>query len=456
MTSSLTFLGGTGTVTGSKFLVDAGDTRILLDCGLFQGQRELRRRNRATFPVPPESVSAVVLSHAHLDHCGYLPALVRQGFHGTVHTTRRTAELAAIVLRDSAKLMADEARQANAGGWTRHHPALPLYEEKDVLRALELIRPVRHGESVDLGGPRLRLRPAGHILGSAWAELTLPGGTRLVHTGDLGRPNHPLLRPPEPLDHADVLLTESTYGDRRHDDESTLARMAEAINRTADRGGSILIPAFAVDRTEVILYRLGELRRAGRIPPLPVYVDSPMGLAARDVYLDAIGARDPELRPGLNRGVLDPRWVRELRTPEQSMRAGGTEPSILISASGMATGGRVLHHLRRMLPDERMSVLIVGYAALGTRARDLVDGATSIKIHGRYVPVHAEIVNLPGFSVHADADELIAWMAGAVRPPQVTYVVHGEPPAARALRERIEGELGRLAVVPRPDERVLL
>lgn len=454
----LTFLGGAGTVTGSKFLLDLPDgNRLLLDCGLFQGQRALRRRNWAAFPVPPSSVSAVVLSHAHLDHCGYLPSLVRQGFTGPVYTTAHTARLAAIVLRDSAKLMADEAEHANTHGWSKHRPALPLYEEKDVVRALELVVPVEHGQVTELDGARLCLHRAGHILGSSWTEITLEAGRTLVHTGDLGRRTHPLLKPPAPFHGAGTLLVESTYGNRRHHDTATRHDMARAITRTVERGGSVLIPSFAVDRTEVIIYRLRELRDEGLIPDVPVYVDSPMGLAARDVYLEAIGTGSPELRPGLSRDVLAPAWLHELRTVEESMSVNEPgRPSIIISASGMATGGRVLHHLRHLLPDPRTTVLIVGFAALGTRSRDLVDGATSLKIYGHYVPVRAEIGNLPGFSVHSDADETLAWLGTAGTAPLVTYVVHGEPDAAATLRDRIHRELGWHAVTPSPDERVLL
>ncbi|WP_211264250.1 MBL fold metallo-hydrolase RNA specificity domain-containing protein [Streptosporangium amethystogenes] len=454
----LTFLGGVGTVTGSKFLLDLPDgNRVLLDCGLFQGERELQRRNWATFPVPASSVSAIVLSHAHLDHCGYLPALVRQGFSGPVHTTPDTARLAAIVLRDSAKLMAEQAEHANAYGWSTHRPALPLYDEKDVEKALKLFVPLEHEQPAELPGIGLRLHRAGHILGSSWSEITLPGGATLVHTGDLGRATHPLLNPPAPFHGADTLLVESTYGNRRHDDASTLWEVATAVNRTVRRGGSVLIPAFAVDRTEVIVYRLHELRHKGMIAKVPVYVDSPMGLAARDVYLEAIASGSPELRPGITRDVLAPPWLRELRTVEESMSVNEPDqPSIIISASGMASGGRVLHHLRYLLPDPRMTVLIVGFAALGTRSRSLVDGATALKIHGRYVPVRAEIVNLPGFSVHSDADETIAWLHTARQPPQATYVVHGEPDAAATLRSRIRDELGWHAIAPAPDEHVLL
>jgi len=454
----LAFLGGAGTVTGSRFLLDLPDGgRLLLDCGLFQGQRELRRRNWATFPVPAQSVSAVVLTHAHLDHCGYLPALVRQGFEGPVHTTPYTAKLAAIVLRDSARLMADEAEDANKHGWSEHHPALPLYDEKDVSRALSMIVTAEHEQVTELGGARLRLHRAGHILGSSWAEVTLAAGRTIVHSGDLGRPVHPLLRPPAPFQGADTLLVESTYGDRHHDDATTLRDMAEAITRTVDRGGSVLIPAFAVDRTEVIVHRLHELRQSGLIPPIPVYVDSPMGLAARDVYLEAVTARAPELRGDLSRDMLDPPWLHELRTPKESKSVNESrQSSIIIAASGMATGGRVLHHLRHLLPDPRAAVLVVGFAALGTRARSLVDGATSVKIHGHYVPVRAEVVNLPGFSVHADADETLDWLRSARLAPLVTYVVHGEPDAAARLRTRIHRELGWNAVAPATDERVLL
>ncbi|GLX98562.1 MBL fold metallo-hydrolase [Herbidospora sp. NBRC 101105] len=454
----LTFLGGVGTVTGSKFLLALPQGgRVLLDCGLFQGGRALRQRNWDGFPIPAESLSAIVLSHAHLDHCGYLPALVRQGFGGRVHATPDTARLAAIVLRDSAKLMADEAEHANVHGWSRHRPALPLYEEKDVEKALELMAPTEHGQAVDLDGAELRLHRAGHILGSSWSEVTLTDGRVLVHSGDLGRPVHPLLKPPEPCPHADTMLIESTYGNRRHNDADTLMAMAAAVNRTVRRGGSVLIPAFAVDRTEVIIYRLHQLRQAGAIAEVPVFVDSPMGLSARDVYLRAIAGGSAELRPEVTRDVLDPGWLRELRTVEESMSVNEpARPCVIISASGMASGGRVVHHLRHLLPDPRMTVLVVGFAALGTRSRSLVDGASSLEIHGDHVPVRAEIVNLPGFSVHSDAEETLAWLRHLQHRPRMTYVVHGEPEAAATLRGRIERELGWRAATACPDESVPL
>ena len=460
---SLTFLGGAKTVTGSKFLLDSGGTRVLIDCGLFQGGRELRRRNWEPPGVQPAEIDAVVLTHAHLDHCGYLPALVRQGFTGRVLATGYTAELAEIVLRDSARLLAEEAEHANARGWSRHHPALPLYTEDDVDRAMALVTPVDFGKGVAVAeGARLTLHRGGHILGSAWAELTLTGANgrcTIVSSGDLGRPEHPLLRPPEPLTGADVLLVEATYGNRRHSDFPARQALAQVITRTLRRGGSVVIPAFAVDRTEVVLWTLRQLRAAGEIPPSPVFVDSPMALAALRIYQRAIGAGDSEIRPEViaaGPDALDPGQMEALRTPRQSMRANDPEqPSLIISASGMATGGRVLHHLRHLLPDSRNTVLIVGFAAEGTRARDLVSGAHAVKIHGEYVPVRAEVLEIDAFSAHADTDDVLAWLATS-EPPLATYVIHGEPEASASLRARIDRDLGWTAAVPRLGERVVL
>lgn len=460
---TLTFLGGAGTVTGSKFLVETAGVRVLIDCGLFQGARELRRRNWAPFAGRPAGIGAVVLTHAHLDHCGYLPALVRQGFAGPVLTTSHTAELAEIVLRDSARLLAEDAEHANAGGWSKHHPAMPLYTEDDVAAAMALVSPVEHGQAAELpGGAGVILHRAGHILGSSWAELRIGpdgAGVTVASSGDLGRPGHPLLRPPEPFAGADALLVESTYGNRSHGDEPAMAEFTAAINRTLARGGSVLIPAFAVDRTEVILRTLAVLRKAGSIPSVPVLVDSPMALAALRVYQRAIASGDPELRPEIiadGPAALDPGGLEELRTREESMTANHpAQPSLIVSASGMATGGRVLHHLRHLLPDRRNTVLVVGFAAAGTRARDLVAGARAIKIHGDYVPVRAEVTAVDAFSAHADADDVLDWLRGA-QPPRTSYVVHGEAAASMTLRDRIDSDLGWPAVVPAAGEQVVI
>jgi len=457
----LTFLGGTGTVTGSKFLVDNAGTRLLIDCGLFQGTQDLRRRNWEPFPVRPDELDAVVLTHAHLDHCGYLPALVRGGFAGKVFATRYTADLAEIVLKDSARLLAEDAEHANRHGWSKHHPALPLYTEDDVDRAMALVTDVAHGQTVTVAADAtLTLHRAGHILGSSWAELTVAGRRgpcTIVSSGDLGRPAHPLLRAPEPYAGSDVLLVESTYGNRSHGDDPARQEFADAITRTLRRGGSVLIPAFAVDRTEVVLRTLHQLHKAGAVPSVPVLVDSPMALAALRVYQQAIASGDAELRPEIvadGPAALDPGMLEELHTKEESMTANNpARPSLVISASGMATGGRVLHHLRHMLPDPRNTVLVVGFAAVGTRARDLIDGARAVKIHGEYVPVRSEVVTVDAFSAHADADDVLGWLAAGTGP-RACYVIHGEPSAAAALRDRVDAELGWTAVVPHAGERV--
>jgi metallo-beta-lactamase family protein len=458
--TSLTFLGGAGTVTGSKYLIEAPGAKILLDCGLFQGLSALRRRNWQPPAAELGSVDAVVLTHAHLDHSGYLPLLVRNGWRGPVYATEGTIRLATIVLTDSAHLLEEEAEHANRYGWSKHHPAEPLYTGRDVERAVELLRSVPYDQPTELpGGVQLQLGRAGHILGSSWARLTTGadvGHRSLVSSGDLGRPVHPLLLPPEPRPVSDALLVESTYGDRRHDAAAALDRLAVVIERTVHRGGSVLIPAFAVDRTEVLLYELGQLRRAGRLPDVPIVVDSPMALACLRVYRTAQSQRWPELRPGLPVDVFDLDRLLEVRTAEESARWNDPRtPAIIVSASGMATGGRILHHLKEMLPNHRHTVAVVGFAAEGTRARQLVDGATEIKIHGAYVPVRAEVFTAVSLSAHADADELISW-ATAAAPPRVCYVVHGEPNAAQALATRLHDEAGWTAVVARQDERVLL
>ncbi|MGR3867478.1 MBL fold metallo-hydrolase RNA specificity domain-containing protein [Streptomyces graminifolii] len=455
----LTFLGGVGTVTGSKFLVESDHARVLVDCGLFQGLADLRRMNWRRLPCDAADIEAVVVTHAHLDHCGYLPRLVRHGFHGRIVTTEYSARLIEIVLRDSAKLQIEAAQHANDHGWSKHRPAQPLYDDADVDRTLKLIEPVPTGETTELAPhTHVTLHPA--ILGSAWALLTLEDGHTLAVSGDLGRPGHPLLRPPEPFSGADVLLMESTYGDRRHEEDAGRAHFADVLTRTLKRGGTVVIPAFAIDRTEVVLHELAELRRRSLIPAaVPVYVDSPMALAALDVYRDAVAAGAPELRPEVTaagRDVLSPEPFLAARTVQESIGiADSTGPAVIVSASGMATGGRVLHHLERLLPDPRNTVMVVGFAARGTRARDLVDGAKALKMFGEYVPVRAQVADVPHFSAHADAAQIIDWLRGAPAP-HTTYLVHGEPDAAEALRDRIDQALGWTAVVPRSGERVLV
>ncbi len=447
---TLAFLGAAGTVTGSRFLVETARTRTLVDAGLYQGLRELRRRNWEPFPTDPAALSAVTVTHAHLDHCGYLPRLVRDGFAGPVLCTPATADLVEIVLRDSAHLQEEDAAYANRAGFSKHRPALPLYGAADVERTLPLV------ERVGLHSPRqvgadvtVSLRSAGHILGAA-TVLVEASGTRTLFSGDLGRRTHPIASPRESPPAADTVVLESTYGDRRHTDDVEGKVLADAVRRTIGRGGSVLIPAFALDRTELVLLRLGRLIKEGRVPDVPVYVDSPMALAALEVYRSAPeAAHIPH-----SFGVPHLRTVESATESERLNRP--TRPCIVVSASGMASGGRVVHHLAAQLPNPRNTVVLTGYQAEGTRGRALLQGARQLKMHGRYVPVRAEVVQDSSFSVHADAEELVAWLAELPEPPRTVYVVHGEAPAAHGLADRIADELGWCAVVPRYAEKVRL
>jgi len=457
----LTFLGATGTVTGSRFLIETAQATVLVDCGLFQGLKQLRLRNWEPFPVDPSGIDAVVITHAHIDHVGYLPRLRNLGFDGPVYCTSGTADLSGIVLPDSGHLQEEEANYANRKGFSKHRPALPLYTEADARATLERFQRVPFDTPTHIAdGVTLTLRPAGHILGSSTAKFEFDGTERSVlFSGDLGRQNHPLLAPPAPPDGADVVVMESTYGGRHHDDTGAMTRLADAVTRTAKRGGTVLIPAFAVDRTEVILFRLRELIEAGSIPELPVYVDSPMALRALQVYRRAIAAGDKDVRSELHDhpDPFDTGQLHEVQDVEASKAlALMVHPAIIVSASGMATGGRVLHHLARLLPDPRNTVVVVGFQAAGTRGRLLADGASEVKMLGRYVRVRADVANIPSFSVHADHDELIDWLRSANTAPETTYLVHGEPSGAEVLHDAIEAELDVATVVPTHLERVRL
>jgi len=458
----LTPFGGVRTVTGSRFLVEVDGRRVLVDAGLFQGLKELRERNWADFPVAPRSLDAIVVTHAHLDHCGYLPRLVNGGFGGPVHVTYDTGKLMSVVLPDSGRLQEEEARYANRAGYSRHRPALALYTEDDAWTALERLVPRSFDEEFEVvPGMVARFEPAGHILGSSILRLRLsPDGGEPVHvtfSGDLGRQQHPLLRPPAIVGETDWIVIESTYGDREHAEDDTVDRLAELVERTVDRGGKVIIPAFAVDRTEVLLFHLRQLAEEGRLPSVPVYVDSPMALAALGVYREAIDGHAEDVRPDLHGdGSLFrvPRLDEVLDAQGSKAVSAMGGPAIVIAGSGMATGGRVVHHLARFLPDPANSVALVGFQAAGTRGRQLLEGADSLKIHGRYVPVRAEVCDLSGFSVHADGSELIDWLRTADREPSGVFVVHGEERASLTLQRRIVDELGWNAVVPRDGERL--
>jgi metallo-beta-lactamase family protein len=455
----LTFLGGVGTVTGSKTLVETEDGRFLVDCGLFQGPREIRERNWQPFPIAPERIDAVVLTHAHLDHVGYLPALVHDGFTGPVYCTPNTAELAAIIMRDSARLQEEDTTFARKKGFSRHAQPRPLYDSADAEQAITQLQPIEFGTPfTPIPNVTGRFDPGGHILGSSITTITDVRGRTTVFSGDLGRDVHPLLvEPMHPLN-ADAIVVESTYGDRQHEDlDAEIEEMAAAITRTVKRGGSVVIPAFAVDRTEVLIKTLRDLQDQHRIPLAPIHVDSPMALAALRVYRQAIANADPEIRSSAiaqGTDIIDLPNMHEATTPQESMALDRGGAQIIVSASGMGTGGRVVHHLKALLPDNDNTVILVGYQAVGTLGRALQDGATQVKVHGQYVKVRAEIVTVGAFSVHADADELIDWIRSADRLPSQVFINHGEPEASAALASRIAQTFDIVAVVPTPGERV--
>ncbi len=459
---AIEFLGAAGTVTGSRFLLTSGGTKVLVDCGMFQGLKELRLKNWNPIGVDPTEIDAVVLTHAHLDHCGYLPKLVKDGFSGKVHATKYTAKLADVILRDSARIQTEDAAWAAKKGFSKHNPPKALYDEMDAQKAISVFQVENYLTKVKVAEETfVTFHPGGHILGSSFVEVEF-FGKRILFTGDLGRNEHPLLKAPAdiPAGKFDVIVTESTYGDREH--EPTTTNFEDAINRTIQRGGSILIPAFAVDRTEVILIRLRELVEQGKIPNLPIFADSPMALKALDFYRQAINEASPEVRDDIvaiwkGKDPFDAGNLHQLLTVDESKTVNNpTTPCIIISASGMGTGGRVVHHLRDMLPNPKHTVILVGYQAIGTRGRSLADGAEEVKMHGEFVPVKASIEQVQSFSVHADADELIKWLQSAEEKPGRVFVVHGEAGAADVFSERIHSQLLLDSKAPKLGERIVL
>ncbi len=449
----VTFLGAADTVTGSRHLVDTGDRRLLLDCGLFQGYKTLRERNWLPMGVPVHGIDAVLLSHAHLDHSGYIPALVRQGFKGQIFSTPATRKLCEVLLADSAHLMEEDARRANRTGSSRHEKALPLYTLKDAQRALTHFVGLPRDGRVQLGSNEIRFTPAGHLLGASCITVQ-SRDRRLVFSGDLGRTKDLMLPPPQPLEAADVLLIESTYGDRRHPAEDAQERLGRIIRSTVDRGGSVLLPSFAVGRAQALLLVLQRLRAAGEIPgDLPIVLDSPMAREATEITLEY--RRLLKVSPGELSRLCE--GVRLVSKPQESLKtaqAVARRPGVVISASGMATGGRVLNYLQMMAPQPRHHICFAGFQVGGTRGAKMVAGAREVKIRGEFVPVNAEVSHLEGFSGHADCDELMAWLRHFRRPPRQTFVVHGEALAADALRSRIQDELGWAVRVPQHGETV--
>jgi metallo-beta-lactamase family protein len=445
MHPTLTFLGATGTVTGSRYLIESANERVLFDCGLFQGYKQLRLRNWAPFPVDPKRLNAVVLSHAHLDHSGYLPLLVRNGFTGPVFATESTFDLCSILLPDSGFLQEREAEYANRHSFSKHKPALPLYTQEDAEDALTHFHIQHFDSSVRLsGGLSACFRRAGHILGAAIVEIDC-NGTKLVFSGDLGRPNSPTMVAPAAIADADHLVVESTYGDTSHPKDDPEEKIGEIVRDTAARGGTVLMPSFAVGRTQTILYHFERLKSSGRIPAIPIYLDSPMAIDATEIFRR--NHDDHKLSYDAARRACG--VAKYVTTAEESKTLNANDvPKVIISASGMATGGRVLHHLKDLAPDHRNTILFSGYQAGGTRGAAMIAGAKEVKIHGGLVPIRAEVKALQMLSAHADADEIMAWLGKFKRAPRMTFVTHGEAAAADALRYRIEHELQWPVTVP--------
>lgn len=489
MTATLTFHGACGTVTGSRYLIDTGARRLLVDCGLFQGLKELRQRNWSRPDFDPAAVDAVVLTHAHIDHTGYLPRLVREGFRGPVYCTPATRELAELMLLDSAKLQEEDAEYANRQGFSKHSPALPLYNEKDAKEAIALLQPLRYGQWRDLGdGLAVRLHNAGHLLGSAHVEVRVGGGGRkaerdqggggeggvdggvgsragggasgeagsagggrtVLFSGDVGRYDVPLHSDPVARPPSDVLVVESTYGDRLHDRTPVEDQIRQAFAETFKRRGTVLVPSFAVGRTQLVALLLTRLMRSGGLPEAPIHVDSPMAAEATRIYLNHL--HDRSLDDDLPERLFA-RKVKFHRTSAESKHLNDLPgPRVIIAGNGMLTGGRVLHHLLRKLPDPDCLICLVGYQAAGTRGRALLEGAPSVRMHGRDVPARAGVLAIHGLSGHADADELVRWVRSGGAVPPAVFVTHGEPEASRALAERLEKELGARCEVPAPGE----
>jgi len=444
----LKFLGAAGTVTGSRLLLTHGSQETLVDCGLFQGPRELRERNWEPFPEALSRITRIVLTHAHIDHSGFLPRLVREGYKRPVWATPATVDLLQLMLPDAGHLQEEEAGWHNRHRTARHDPALPLFTEEDARRALDLLRPLPYDRVLDLGeGASLRLLRAGHILGSSFVEFRLPapdGERTILFSGDLGRPGQPILKDPTRVAGADVLVLESTYGDRSHPSDDSKEELQKIVNQTARLGGVVVIPAFAIGRIQLLLYLLRELQEEKRIPFLPVFLDSPMAINAVPFYcrhtedhdLDMLALTREEGCP-----ILLPN-LKMTRTREESKELNNLRvPAIVLSASGMATGGRVVHHLRNRLPDPKSAIVFVGYQAQGTRGRILQDGARSVPIYGQDVSVRARIHTLSGLSAHADVEETLEWLGGFERPPGTTYLVHGEPAASAALAQTLRQRL---------------
>lgn len=455
----LTFLGATGGVTGSKFLLEIGRNRYLIDCGLFQGPKKVRMRNWEDLPMNASKIDRVLLTHAHIDHSGYLPRFCKDGFSGPIHCTYATNDLCEIMLRDSAHLQEEDAAWANQKGFSKHKPALPLYTLKNAEHALSMFSSHFYDETIPIGKDiRLKFRDAGHILGSAFVDVKVDrrnGAKKILFSGDIGRPDRVILRDPVQVFNVDYLVLESTYGNRLHENVSPHEELAKVINRSVDRGGVLVIPSFSVGRTQTLLYVIRELEEDKKIPVLPVYMDSPMAIDATDIFRKRLAEQDLAARINFLEGkqLFRTKKLHICESREESKAINKVKRrAVIISASGMVTGGRILHHFRERLPYENNTMLFIGYQAEGTRGRLILDGRESVKIHGEEVPVKAQIENITGFSGHADYNEIMAWLMGFNKAPDKTFIVHGEPEASSALAGKIRDYFKWDVVIPGVDE----
>lgn len=441
----LTFLGGVGTVTGSKYLLETGHKKILIDCGLFQGTKELRNRNWTPLPLDPKTIDAVCITHAHIDHTGYIPLLIKNGFKGPIYATHATIDLCKILLPDSGYLQEEDARRANKYGYTKHDPALPLYTKDDAVHALNAFKAVDFGNPVNIFDDfQATWHRAGHILGAAFIHCAHQG-TRILFSGDIGRLADPIMKPPVTIESTDYLVIESTYGNRQHEVSHPAEKMVDVIQRTIKRGGTILIPAFAVGRAQSILYYLSQIMQAKKIPELPVYLDSPMAIDATDIMY----RHQHEHHLSAQECRLMHQIAKYVNTPDESKAiALETGPKIILAASGMATGGRVLHHLKTFAPDARNTILFTGYQAPGTRGAMMMDGHHTIKIHGEIIPIKAEITSIPELSAHADYREILTWMKGFQHPPRKVFITHGNPNASLSLKNYVEEQFHWPCTIP--------
>lgn len=460
MGQSITFLGAAQTVTGSRHLLNLNGKLVLVDCGLFQGEKESRERNWAPFPVNPSEIDAVVITHAHMDHIGYLPKLVHDGYRGPIYATHGTIGLCRISLPDSGRIQEEDARHANKHGYSSHTPALPLYTEQDAYAALKQFKPVHYYEMHELpGNAKFRFMPAGHILGSGFVELYFENGERILMSGDLGRFNTPIIKDPTVVEFAEYLTIESTYGDRNHPVENPEDVLESVCRQAFEEGSCVLVPSFAIGRTQELLYFICELQSKGRMPRIPIFVDSPMATAATLLYNEETEDQDADMKLRLKQheSPLHPEGLEFVRDREGSKELNSRRgPMIVIAGSGMANGGRIVHHLKYRLGDPSTVVLFTGYQANGTLGRKLMDGAHEVMIHGQQIPVRATVSRLSSLSAHADQGEMMAWLGNFKTPPKQTFIVHGEPPAQEALQAKIEGELGWKTLIPHQGDRVEL